>query len=324
MIQRRQFMKLLAGSAATGLAIGRAGAQSASTFPTRQVRIVTPYPPGSGLDVIARGLGEGLSGIWGQPPLVDNKVGASGMLGTAAAAKSVPDGYTLLLVASGTIAIAPYVFPNLGFDPKRDLTALMNIGYTPQVMVVGVNSKYKTFQNVMDATKAAPGKLRFASAGNGSTSQMTMELLKLRTGANLTHVPFKSGPEAYPSLMQGLIDVQFDSSIAVLSYVQSGQLKALAVSSRERVPFLPDVPTVIECGVPDFEGVGWTGVMGPAGMDPVLVKKINADLNKALAKPAAQKVLEGTIIVGGNPDDFAKYVDSEITKWSDVVKHVTI
>ncbi len=320
MIHRRTF---LTATAALSLLPTLAWAQGrAEGYPSRPVTIVVPFAAGQSGDILARILSEPLSKSWGKALIVDNKTGAGGIIGSQFVAKAAPDGYTLLLGSSGPMAIAPNLIKNAGYDPRRDFTPIMNVAGVAQALVVPANSKYKTVQDLIADAKARPGKLSYASGGNGSTQHLTMEMLKQRTGISMVHIPYKGTSPAYTDLIGGQIDVLFDSAPGVVPFLQGDKVRVLAVSTAQRMPSWPSVPTVAESGVPGFDVLGWLGIVAPKGLDPAIQKKLNTDLKAALALDSTKASLSrlGMIPVGNSPEEFGKYITSELAKFGDVIK----
>jgi tripartite-type tricarboxylate transporter receptor subunit TctC len=291
-------------------------------FPIKQVQIIVPFAAGQASDILARVLGDTLLTIWGKALVVENKPGAGGTLGTQLASRASPDGYSLLLGSSGPLSISPHLYPNAGYDPRKDFTPIMHVAGNALALVVSANSKYRTIDDLIQAAQAAPGKLTFASAGSGSTQHLTMELFKQRTGIDMTHVPFRGSALAYPDVLAGRIDVMFDSPAALAPYINGGQVRVLAVSPRQRIPTMPDVPTLAESGLPGFDVMGWAGVLAPAKLDAALQSKLHTDLKKALDSPSTRNRLEGLgmLVIGSTPEDFGKFIDSEFSRWGMVVK----
>lgn len=290
-------------------------------YPTKPVTIIVPFTAGQSGDVLARVLGEPLSKLWGQTLVVDNKGGAGGTLGSRAAAAAPADGYTLLLGSSGPLASAPNLYANAGYNP-RELTPIMNVAGVAQALVVPASSPHKTLADLLAAAKAAPGKLSYGSGGVGSFQHLTFELLKQRTGTQITHIPYRGSAPAYTDLIAGQLNAMFDSLPAVLPHAKAGKVRVLAVSTTQRVPQLPDVPTVAESGVAGFDALGWLGIVAPKGVDPAIRDRLNADLKTVLADEAVKTRLNqlGMIVIGGSAPEFGKFIDSELTKWGSVIK----
>jgi len=290
-------------------------------FPTKPVTIIVPFAAGQSGDVLARVLGEPLSKLWGQSLIVDNKGGAGGTLGSRAAAAAPADGYTLLLGSSGPMASAPNLYANTGYNP-RELTPIMNVAGVAQALVVPADSPYKTLGDLLAAAKAAPGKLNYGSGGVGSFQHLTFELLKQRTGAQITHIPYRGSSPAYSDLIAGQLNAMFDSLPAVLPLAKAGKVRVLAVSTSQRIPQLPDVPTVAESGVAGFDAMGWLGIVAPKGVDSVVRERLNADLKAVLADEQIKTRLTnlGMVVIGNSTQDFGRFIDSELTKWGNVIK----
>jgi tripartite-type tricarboxylate transporter receptor subunit TctC len=304
------------------LPMGAIAQNSAENFPSKPVTMVVPFTAGQSGDVLARLLSDPLSRAWGKAMIVDNKTGAGGAIGTQYVAKAPPDGYTLLLGSSGPMAIAPNLVKNVGYDPRRDFTPIMNVAGVAQALVVPANSKYKTVQDLIADAKARPGKLSYASGGNGSTQHITMEMLKQRAGISMVHIPYKGTGPAYTDLIGGQIDVLFDSAPGVFPMLQGERVRVLAVSTAQRMPAWPSVPTVAESGFPGFDVLGWLGIVAPKGLDPAIQRKLNADLKAVLALESTKASLNrlGMISVGNSPEEFGKYITSEMAKFADVIK----
>jgi tripartite-type tricarboxylate transporter receptor subunit TctC len=322
MLRTRLLSVLAAVAFATALAPVAARAQGhPAGYPTRAVTIVVPFAAGQSGDVMARVLGEPLARRWGQALVVDNKGGAGGTLGSRAAAAAPADGYTLLLGSSGPLAAAPNLYSNAGYNP-RELTPIMNVAGVAQALVVPATSPYKTLAEFLAAAKAHPGKMSYGSGGVGSFQHLTFELLKQRTGVQITHVPYRGSAPAYTDLISNQIQAMFDSLPAVLPQAKAGKVRVLAVSTAQRVPQLPDVPTVAESGVPGFDALGWLGIVAPKGLDPAIRDRLNADLKTVLADDAVKARLTdlGMIIIASSPAEFGKFIDSELSKWGAVIK----
>jgi tripartite-type tricarboxylate transporter receptor subunit TctC len=322
MHRRRLTSALAAVAFAAALAPSTTLAQARPAgYPTKPVTIIVPFTAGQSGDVLARVLSEPLAKLWGQALVVDNKGGAGGTLGSRAAAAAPADGYTLLLGSSGPLAAAPNLYPNTGYNP-RELTPIMNVAGVAQALVVPASSPYKTLADLLAAAKANPGKLSYGSGGVGSFQHLTFELLKQRTGTHITHIPYRGSAPAYTDLMAGQLQAMFDSLPAVLPHAKAGKVRVLAVSTTQRVPQLPDVPTVAESGVPGFDALGWLGIVAPKGVDPAIRDRLNADLKTVLADEAVKARLAnlGMIVIGSTAPEFGKFIDSELTKWGSVIK----
>ena len=254
-------------------------------YPAKPIRLIVQFTPGTSTDIIGRLIGQKLGDAWGQPVVVENRPGAGAIIGTEAAAKAPADGYTLVMAVSSAFGINPGLVPNLPYDVMRDFALITNVVLTPQTLIVPANSPAKSVKELVALAKAKPGTLNYGSLGSGSTSHLTMELFRATAGIQITHVPYKGSPPAYTDLFSGNIQLMFDAVPAVIPHAKSGKLRALAVGSSTRSPFLPDVPTVAESGYPGFEAVGWIGLAAPAKTPEAVLNKINAEVVKILATP---------------------------------------
>ena len=305
------------------LAVLALDAAAQANWPEKPVRIVVAVPPGGQTDIVGRILAEKYSQLWGRPALVENRAGASASIGTEVVAKSPPDGYTLQIAAINSHGANPALFGSkLPYDPVRDFTPIIWAVSSINVLVVNPTSPFRNLRELLDYAKANPGKLTFGTAGSGSSMHLFMEVLKMMAGVDITHVPYKGSAPADQDLMGNQITMVFDSMPGAWPFVQSGRLKALAVSSAKRSPTAPDVPTVAESGVPGYDFVSWLGVVGPAGMSRDLVMKINADTNRILQMPEVRDRLQqlGTAPVGGTPEEFGAYIRNQVATWHKVVK----
>jgi tripartite-type tricarboxylate transporter receptor subunit TctC len=294
----------------------------AREFPDRPVRMVVPFPAGQPVDLLARALGERLSEVWRQQVVVENRPGAGGAVGSAAVARMPPDGYALLLGSSGPLAISPALIPNAGYDPVKDFVPLNNLAAVAQVLVVPAASPMQDLHALIAAAKARPGSLTYASAGNGSTSHLTMELLKQMAGLDLQHAPYRGSPPAQVDLIAGRVQAMFDAAPSVIPAIRDRRLRALAVSTGRRIAELPDAPTVAEAGVSGFEAMGWMGLVAPAGLDASLRRRIHHDVNSVMQEPAMRERLTslGLMLTGGSTDEFADFLASEVQKWRRAVE----
>ena len=297
-----------------------AGSAFAQTYPTKPVKIIVPFTAGSATDIIARVVGEQLGKSMGQTFVIENKPGAGGILGTQAAKDAPPDGYTLIAAGSGPFAINPGVYTSLPYDPLRDFALIGNIVLTPQTIVVGAQSPYKSIKDLVAAAKARPGELSFGSLGNGSTSHLTMEAFQQAAGIKLNHIPFKGSTDAQTQIIGGNVVMMSDTVPGVLAQVKSGKLRALGVAIPQRSPYLPDVPTLAEQGYPGFESVGWIGLAAPAKTPVAILDKLNAEIRRILSDPAVKQRLDDYAFtpVGDSREQFAAFMKSEIAKWSKV------
>ena len=294
-----------------------ATAQSAKT-----VRLIVPFTPGGSTDILARVLAPKLTAALGQQVVVENKPGAGGSLGASEAAKAEPDGNTLLMGHIGTLGVNPSIYPKLGYDPLKSFVPVAYVAQVPNVLVVNAASPLRSLKDLIAAAKARPGQVSYSSGGNGSAAHITVEALKLKTGIFMLHIPYRGTAPSITDLIAGQVDCSFTGAPTVLQHLRSGRLRALAVSSPQRLPALPEVPTVAESGYPGFEADQWYGIVAPAGTPAALVTRLNAEINKALALPdvAQQLAAEGAVPVPGNPQAFGNLIRREIPRWAEVVK----
>ena len=303
------------------LATGTAGAQTA--YPTRPVTLVVPAPPGGQTDVITRVLAQQLSAKLGQPVVVENRAGAATNIGTAFVARAAPDGYTLLAVTI-TFGTNAAIYKDLPYDPIRDFKAIAHATSNPNILVVNVDSPYRTLQDILDAAKAKPGILTYGSAGSGSSMFLYMELLKSMTKVDILHVPYPGSAKADTDLMGNQISMVFDSLPGALPLVEGRKLRAIAVSGAQRAPQAPDVPTVAESGVKGFAAESWLGFAAPAGTPDDIVQKLNRAINEVLEMPAVRTQLigMGARPIGGSSAQFGAFIKNEVDSWKQVLATV--
>jgi tripartite-type tricarboxylate transporter receptor subunit TctC len=294
---------------------------SAQDYPTRSVTFVVPFPAGGSADTLARLIGAKLSESLGQAVVVENKPGAGGNLGTDAVAKAAPDGYTLLLTPS-SIAIAPALYTKLPFDPIKDFVPVTLLGSIPMVVVVYPEFPPKTLAELIALAKSQPGEISYASAGNGSTNHLAVEMFKIETGIDMLHIPYRGNPLAIVDVIAGRVPVFFDFVLTGLSHVREGKVRALAVTGAHRSRVLPDVPTVMEAGVANFEASTWFGVYAPSGTKPAIVEKLNAEILAVLAIPMIRERLTelGVDIIAEGPQALAALTKSDLEKWGPIVQ----
>jgi tripartite-type tricarboxylate transporter receptor subunit TctC len=300
---------------------------AAQAYPAKPVRIVVPFPASGTTDIVARLVGAELQKLWGQPVVIENRGGAGGNIGTEVVAKSAPDGYTLLMGTVGTHAINLPLYTHGGgklpFDPVKDFAPISLVAAVPNVMVVPASFPANLVKEFIDYARANPGRLNMASSGNGTSIHLAGELFKSLTRTYMVHLPYRGSAPAVADLMAGNTQVMFDNLPSSLPHIKSGKLKALAVTSLERAPALPDVPTIEQAaGLKGFDATSWFGLLAPAGTPREIVTKIQADVAKVLA-PAdmrARFVNQGATPVGNTPEQFAAFINAEIAKWTQVVK----
>ena len=309
--------------AALGLALLLAsGIAAAQAYPARPIKLIVPFPPGGGTDIIAREVANKVATSEGWTIVIDNKPGSGGNIGVDAAAKASPDGYTLVLGQTSNLAINPSLYTKLPYDPVKDLAAVGLVASAPLVVVVSSASPYKKLADVVAAAKAKPTALNYASSGNGTVAHLATEQFQKIAGIQLTHVPYKGASQGMTDLVGGQIQLYVSSVPTLIAQIKSGQLRALAVTSLQRNRDLPDVPTMVEAGYKDFEAVTWFGVAGPAAMPKDAIAKLNTAFNKALATPDVQKKLaaQGAEVLSGPPEKFASLIRTDGLRWGAIVK----
>ena len=294
----------------------------AQGYPTKSVKIIVAFTPGSATDIIARVTADQFSKSMGQSFIVDNKPGAGGILGTEAAKNAPPDGYTLTACPSGPFGINPAIYAKLPYDPIRDFEPISDLVLTPQTIVVGAQTPYRTLKDLVAAAKGKPGEIAYGSLGTGSTSHLTMEAFQQAAGIKMNHIPFKGGAEAQTQIMGGAFTVMSDTVPGVLAQVKAGKLRALGVAIPQRSPYLPEVPTIAEQGYAGFESVGWIGLCAPAKTPAAILDKLNAEVKKMLASPEAREKISQLAFtpVGDSREQFAAWIKAEILKWSKIAK----
>lgn len=293
----------------------------ADDYPNRPVHVIIGLTAGSGVDVMARIVGQKLAESMGQPFIIENRPGAGSNIGTRYAASAEPDGYTIF-VATVANAINATLYKNLTFDVLRDFSPVILAARAPNLLVVNPSVPAKSVQELIALAKARPGKLTVGSSGIGTSPQMTAVLFRHRAGISVVDVPFKGGPEATSALLGGQIDYLFAITSTALPHVKAKRLRALGVTSRERTALLPDVPTVSEAGLPGFEAVTWFGFAVPKGTPPAIVDRLNKEIGKILAMPdvKAKLAVQGIDVAGGSPEQFGSYMRDEFAKWGSLVK----
>jgi tripartite-type tricarboxylate transporter receptor subunit TctC len=320
-MHRRHLLQALAASAALPRI-----AFAQDKYPSKPITLICPYSAGGNADQRSRQIGRYISTALGQPVIVDNKPGAGGNIGTEAVAKAKPDGYVIGMGNFAPLAVNPTMFKKINFDPAKDLLPVCLIERGPLVLMVNPNSPYKSVKDIIAAAKANPGKLSFASGGLGGSHHLSAELFKSISGAAITHIPYKGGAPATTDLMGGQVDMMFEQMYAAAPSIRAGKLRALAITSKTRSPLFPDLPTMIEAGVPGFEVQNWQGLVAPAGTPAAIIKLLNETTNKALADPAIREQMlgQGNEIGGGTPEQFAALIRSEAERWGKLVKSANI
>jgi tripartite-type tricarboxylate transporter receptor subunit TctC len=305
-----------------------ATAASAVTWPTfaqtpvgKPLRLIVPFTPGGSSDILARAIAPKLQAALGQTVVIDNKPGAGGSLGAAEAARAEPDGHTLLMGHIGTLAVNPAIYPTLGYDPLKSFTPVAWVARVPNVLVVNASSPFRTLAGLLDHARANPGRLTYSSGGNGSAAHITFEYLKLVSKVFMLHIPYRGAAPAVSDVIAGQVHSVFTGAPALLPHVKSGRLRALAVSSRARIPALPDVPAVAE-SYAGFEADQWYGVVAPAGTPAERVQRLNAEINRALllADVQQQLAVEGAAPAPTTPQAFGSLIAREIPRWAEVAR----
>ena len=316
----RLFLALCLGSMLSGLAA------AADSFPERPVRIVVPYTPGGFNDTLARVVGERVSKIWNQPVVVDNRPGGNTTIGNAFVAKSPPDGYNILITPLPFAALPGLYGPQLPYDTLKDLTPLVWAGSTQNVLTVRNELPVGNVKELLDYARKNPGKLNYGSTGSGSSNHLSMELLMKMTDTKMTHIPYKGSAPAVMAIMAGEIDVFFDNIPNVLPHLKAGKMKAIAVTGTERSVLFPSIPTVAESGVPGYEVNVWFGMQLPGGTPKTLVDSMNRDIVRVLKDPEVVKRFreQGVEVTASTPAAFGQLIQSEIVKWTQVIKDANI
>jgi len=323
-IDKRHWLKL-AGASVVG-AVLCATQAVAQSYPSKPIRLVVPFTPGGVTDTSGRLIAEQLSKRLGQQVVVDNKPGASGNIGTQMVASAEPDGYTLLLGFDGTLVINPHVFPKVGFDTAKDFAPVGKIGDAVLILVAYPGAPIKTLKDVINLSKSQSGGLSYGTSGTGGTPHIAGELLKERTGANLVHIPYKGGGQAMTDVLGGNIPLVYTAIAGAIQHIKTGKLHPVAVSSAQRANSLPEVPTFIESGLPDFDITSWVGLLAPAKTPKAIVDKLNAELNAVLSDPTVRERLSGMGIAAApsSADKFAQEMQRDLTRYASVVKSAGI
>lgn len=317
------------GAVAALCAASAALAQAPSTgsgpaYPSKPVKLIVPFPPGGATDFYARTVQGRLAEALGQPLVIENRVGAGGMIGAEAVARSAPDGYTLLLGNIALLAMNVGIYTKMPYDPARDLTPILRTVAVDYVMVVHPSVPARTVTELVALARANPGKLTYGSAGSGSAPHLSTELLKARAGIDVVHVPFKGGGPMVTDLLGGQINMVIGDQANLMPHVKAGKLRALAVGTLVRSANYPDLPTIAESGYPGFEARAWQGIVGPAGLPPDVVRQLQAAFAKVMAMPDVRsKLVEGGLEpIVSTPEEFGEFIRAEIAKWSKVAKDV--
>jgi len=316
----RKMLGMLAATVALVASCGSA-AVAQPAFPSKPVHIFVPYPAGGGVDILARTLGDALSKDWGQSIVVENRPGAGGVVASQALAMSPPDGYTLIVVASGH-ATNPFLYPRIPYDTFKDFTPISLLASSPNVLLVRKDSPFKTLADLLAQARAKPGSLSFGHAGNGTSTHLAGELLKSLAKVDMAAIPYKGGAPAINDLLGGQIPMSFNNGPESVGQIKAGTVRALGVTTAKRAAFLPDVPSIAEGGVPGYDTEVWWGVLGPAKMPPDLVKKLSHDFVAALKSQSVKDRLGplGATPIGSSPEEFTAKIKADYDKWGPIIK----
>ena len=294
----------------------------AQSYPAKPLHLIVPFPPGGGNDTVARAIAQQIGPDLGQPVVIDNKPGAGGAVGAELAAKAPPDGYTLFLAGVGSHVVNPNVHAKLAYDPVRDFAPVTLIASAPSVLVVNPSVPARTVAELTAYARAHPGKLNYASNGAGSAAQLAAAMYESMAGVKMVHVPYKGIAPAMTDLLSGEVQLMFGTVVALVPHIQAGKLRPLAVTSRQRSALLPEVPTLAESGLPDYEAGSWYGIMAPAGTPREIIERLHGAIVKALAQPEVAKRLaaEGAVGIGSTPEEFAAHLKRELARVGKVVR----
>lgn len=312
--------------ACLAIAATTAPALAQQSYPNKPIRMVCPFPPGGTTDLVARTVAQKLSEAWGQQVVVDNRSGAGGLIGTEMVAKAAPDGYTILLGSITTHAVNPALYKKLNFDPLKDFYPVSLIVSSPQLLAVHPSVPVKSVKELIALAKEKPGRLNYGSAGTGTSPHLTFELFKSTAGIDIVHIPYKGTGPAITDLVGGQVQMMITGVVALMPHVKSGKLRGIAVTSSRRTTALPDIPTVSESGVPNFDVSSWFGVFLPAGTPKPIVARLNGEIRKILELAEVRKRLidQGADPASDTPEQFAAYVKSEMARWGKVVRDTGI
>jgi len=315
-------MKRFMGCCALAAMLAAPQMTTAQAYPARPVRLITPTGAGGSLDTMARMVAQKLTEAWGQQVIVDNRPGSGGMLGAGAAAKSAPDGYTLLLASNGNLATTQALYKNVPYDPVADFAPISLVASNPYVLVAHPSLPAKNVRELVRLAKGQPGAINVASSGNGSTPHLALELLNSMAGIKLVHVPYKTSPAGLTSVVSGETSLMFVGVVAALPFVKTSRLRPLAVAADRRLAVLPELPTIAASGVPGYEASNWAGLLAPAGTPQAIITQTHRDTVKVLQTPELREHFsnQGLEVVGSSPGEFGAFIKSEIVKWTKVIR----
>jgi tripartite-type tricarboxylate transporter receptor subunit TctC len=296
----------------------------AQGYPAKPVRMVVPFPPGAGLDVVARLIAQRLTDAWNSPVVVDNRAGAGGTVGADIVAKSTADGYTLLVAGVGSLGTSKGLYPRLPYDPVKDFAPIMLISRAPSVVLVHAGLPVRSIRELVAYAKSKPGALNYSSGGNGSVAHLSVEMFKHMAGVDLVHIPHKGPTPALAALAAGEAQVGVQSMLSALPLIQSGRIRVIAATGTKRLPELPEIPTVAEAGVPGYEFYVWYGVLAPAGTPAAVVQRLNRDLAVVFRRPEVENMLvtQGNEMLISSPAEFGRFLEREVAMWTRVIKAV--
>jgi tripartite-type tricarboxylate transporter receptor subunit TctC len=320
-------MKIIPVLAGLALSIGaNTATNTANAFPTKPVRIIVAFPAGGGTDIVARIVGQKLSESWGQPVVVDNRAGASGTIGTEAAARAEPDGHTLFMATMGNMTANQHLYPKMAVDPLRALAPVTKVVDVHFVLLANPSFEANSVRELIELAKKRPGEIPYSSSGPGGAPHLAMELFKRQAKVDLTHIPYKGSAPSFNDLIGGRVMLTMDSLVQSLPHIKSGRLKALAVLGPKRTALLPDVPTISESGVPGYALTNWFGLVAPAGTPKDVLAKINSDSRQILKDPELRKKIAdlGADVVGNSAEEFGAAMRAESAQWAEVIKAANI
>lgn len=319
-----KYRKLLTALALTSLLIGQAHAQNdSSNYPNKPIKFVVPYPAGAGNDLLARLLGQKMSENFKQPVIVENRPGAAGNIGLDYLARAQPDGYTIAIADTGPLAINTTLYPKLTYQPLKDLSAIASLVTFQYLLVINPSMPIDSVSQLIEFAKAQPGKLNYASVGNGSVVHLATELFKTKTAINLTHVPYKASPEALQSVMAGETQIMFVNVQASAPLLKAGKLRALAIVDAVRSASFPELKTMAEAGVSDFVFKAWFGIVAPSRLPPSVIQTLNQEFNRILQLPDVQerfKIMGGIQVLSGSPQEFSDLIRADTESWGNLVR----
>lgn len=321
-MKRRRFGLRMAGLLSTLIAFSGHVPAFADDYPSKPIKMIIAWPAGGAADFFGRVVAEGLRERLGQPVIVDNRPGVGGNIGMGIAARAAADGYTIATGSTGNLAINPFLYSKLPYDANKDFEPVSMGAMFANVLVVHPSVPAKSVRELIEYARARPGKLNYASAGVGTPNHLAAELFKTMAGVDMVHVPYKGAPPAVTDLLGGRVALMFSPLPTALTHIQSGRLRALGVTSAQRLPDLKDVSTIAEAGLPGYEAMAWNGIVVPAGTPKPIVKRLSTEIIAILADPAVKKRLavDGSIAAGSSPEEFAAIIKSEQAKWRDVIK----